>query len=237
MRQDGRANDQAREMKLTVDYIKKIPGSVLIEQGDTRLLCTANYEQKVPPFLKFSGKGWVTAEYAMLPGSTGSQRSQRERQKMNNRNVEIQRFISRALRTTFDMKTIDGKTIYIDTDVLQADGSTRCTAINGGMLVLFKALRYLVFENLLRDMPPLRWIAATSIGVKGGDILVDMNYVEDSSADVDINIVSSEKGEIIEVQAFCEGRPAAKDIFQKVIDMGIEKNLEIISNLKKIVNG
>ena len=233
MRHDGRENDQPREMKLTVDYIKNIPGSVLIEQGNTRVLCTATYEPKVPPFLKFSGKGWVTAEYAMLPGSTGSQRSQRERQKLNSRNIEIQRFISRALRTTFELKMIDGKTIYIDTDVLQADGSTRCTAINGGMLVLAKALRYLVYENLMRELPPIAWIAATSIGIKGNDILVDMTYEEDSSADVDINVVSSEKGDIVEVQAFCEGKPMAKDIFQRIIDLGIEKNLEIIRNLKK----
>jgi len=236
MRHDGRENDQAREMKLTADYIKNIPGSVLVEQGDTRVLCTATYEPKVPPFLKFSGKGWVSAEYAMLPGATGSQRTLRERQKLNSRNIEIQRFISRALRTTFNLKTIDGKTIYIDTDVLQADGSTRCAAINGGMLVLFKALRWLVFENLIRDLPPITWIAAVSIGIKGNDILVDMTYQEDSGADMDINIVSSEKGDIVEAQAFCEGRPLAKDIFQKVIDLGIEKNLEIISALKKIVS-
>lgn len=234
MRHDGRENHQAREMKLTVDYVKNIPGSVLVEQGDTRVLCTATYEPKVPPFLKFSGKGWVSAEYAMLPGSTGSQRTLRERQKLNSRNIEIQRFISRALRTTFNLKSIDGKTIYIDTDVLQADGSTRCAAINGGMLVLVKALRWLVFENLIRDFPPIEWIAAISIGIKNSDILVDMTYEEDSCADMDINIVSSEKGDIVEAQVFCEGKPLAKDIFQKVIDLGIEKNLEIISALKKM---
>jgi len=235
MRHDGRENDQLREMRLTPDYIKNIPGSVLVEQGDTRVLCTAVYELKVPHFLKNGDKGWVTAEYAMLPGSTGSQRTLRERQRVNNRNVEIQRFISRALRNTFDLKTIIGKTIYIDTDVLQADGSTRCASINGGMLVLVKTLRSLVYENLIRELPAIEWIAAVSIGVKNNAILADLDYKEDFAADADINIVSSEKGNIVEVQAFAEESPISKEIFKKAIDLGVEKNLEIIGHLKKFV--
>lgn len=235
MRHDGRENDQLREMTLTPDYIKNVPGSVLVEQGDTRVLCTSVCELKVPHFLKNGDKGWVTAEYAMLPGSTGSQRTQRERQRVNNRNVEIQRFISRALRNTFDLKTIVGKTIYIDTDVLQADGSTRCASINGGMLVLVKALRHLVYENLIRDLPAIEWIAAVSIGVKDNEILADLDYKEDFAADADINIVSSEKGNIIEVQAFAEENPISKEAFQKVMDLGVQKNLEIIEQLKKYV--
>ena len=130
-------------MKVEVGYTKNVPGSVLIEQGDTRVLCTANYENRVPFFLKNSDRGWVSAEYSMLPGSTGSQRSARERQKANFRNIEIQRFIGRALRTTFDLKTIKGKNIFIDSDVLQADGGTRCVSINGGMMVLVQTLRHL----------------------------------------------------------------------------------------------
>lgn len=233
MRHDKRKNDQLREIQLTPDYIKNIPGSVLVEQGDTRVLCTAIFESKVPHFLKNGDKGWVTAEYSMLPGSTGSQRTLRERQRINHRNVEIQRFIARALRNTFDLKTIVGKTIYVDTDVLQADGGTRCASINGGMLVLVKTLRYLVYENLLRDLPEIEWIAAVSIGVKDNEILADLDYKEDFAADADINIVSSEKGNIVEVQAFAEENPISKDIFQKVMDLGVEKNLEIIDLLKK----
>lgn len=233
MRLNDRADDQLREIKLTPDYIKNIPGSVLMEQGDTRVLCTAIYETKVPHFLKNSDKGWVTAEYAMLPGSTGAQRTQRERQKINNRNVEIQRFISRALRNTFNLKTIEGKTIYIDTDVLQADGGTRCASINGGMLVLVKALRKMVFENILRALPPIEWIAAVSVGVKGDTILADLDYKEDFAVDADINIVSSEKGNIVEVQAFAEEAPISREAFLKAVDLGVQKNLEIIEILKK----
>ncbi len=235
MRHDGRKSDQLREMTLTPDYIKNVAGSVLVEQGDTRVLCTSLYELKVPYFLKNGDKGWVTAEYSMLPGSTGNQRTQRERQRTNNRSIEIQRFISRALRNTFNLKTIIGKTIYVDTDVLQADGSTRCASINGGMLVLVKALRRLVYENLIRDLPAIEWIAAVSIGVKDNEILADLDYKEDFAADADINIVSSEKGNIVEVQAFAEESPISKDIFQKVMDLGVEKNLEIIETLKKHV--
>jgi ribonuclease PH len=235
MRDDGRENYRMRDLKLTPDYIKNIPGSVLVELGDTRVLCTATVDQRVPMFLKNSDKGWVTAEYSMLPGSTGSQRSNRERQKVNNRNIEIQRFISRALRNTFDMRTIEGRTIFIDTDVLQADGSTRCASLNGGMLVLVKALRHLVYEQQIADLPDIEWIAAVSIGVKDNEILVDLTYREDSSADADINIVSSEKGNIVEVQAFAEENPISKEIFQKVIELGVEKNFEIINTLKKYV--
>ncbi|MCP5107823.1 MAG: ribonuclease PH, partial [bacterium] len=221
MRKDERENDQVRELKLTPGYVKNIPGSVLVEQGDTRVLCTSTYENRVPHFLKFSDKGWVSAEYSMLPGSTGDQRTQRERNRINHRNIEIQRFIGRALRNTFDLKTINGKNIFIDTDVLQADGSTRCAAINGGMLVLVKALRFLVFENLLRDLPDIEWIAAVSVGVKDGEILADLTYPEDSSADADINIVSSEHGNIIEVQAFAEESPISREVFNKAVELGV----------------
>jgi ribonuclease PH len=233
MRHDGRADDQLREIKVTPDYIKNIPGSVLMEQGDTRVLCTAIYETKVPHFLKNSDKGWVTAEYAMLPGSTGAQRTLRERQRINNRNVEIQRFISRALRNTFDLKIIEGKTIYIDTDVLQADGGTRCASINGGMLALVKALRKMVFENILRQLPAIEWIAAVSVGVRDDAILADLDYKEDFAVDADINIVSSEKGNIVEVQAFAEEAPISREAFLKAVDLGVQKNLEIIEILKK----
>ncbi|MCP4149450.1 MAG: ribonuclease PH [bacterium] len=233
MRKDGREIEQLRDIKVIPDYIKNVPGSVLIEHGDTRVLCTATYDNRVPFFLKGGKKGWVAAEYSMLPGSTGNQRNQRERQRVNNRNIEIQRFVGRALRNTFNLKAIDGKTVFIDTDVLQADGGTRCAAINGGMLALVKILRHLVFENIIKEVPKMEWIAAVSIGVKGDDILVDLTYEEDSAADADINIVTSEKGNIVEIQAFAEENPISKELFQKVIDLGVEKNLEIIETLKK----
>lgn len=222
-------------MKIVPGYVKNIAGSALIEMGDTRVLCTATCEARVPYFLKGSGKGWVQAEYGMLPGSTGTQRSQRERQRVNHRNIEIQRFIGRALRNTFNLAKIDGWNIAIDTDVLQADGSTRCAAINGGMTALVKALRHLVFENCIKDLPPIEWIAAVSVGIKDNEILADLTYKEDSAADADINIVSSEKGNIVEVQAFAEENPIAKEVFNKAIDLAVEKNLEIIQQLKQHV--
>jgi ribonuclease PH len=237
IRNDGRGNDQMREILITPDYIKNVAGSVMVEQGDTRVVCTASYEGRVPLFLRGGNKGWVQAEYAMLPGSTGShQRSQRERNRVNNRNIEIQRFIGRALRTTFDLRKIIGSTIHIDTDVIQADGGTRCASLNGGMVALVKALRHLVFENKLKHLPEIEFIAAVSIGVKDNEILVDLNYIEDSNADADINVVSSEQGKIVQVQAFGEEQNIPKEIFHKVIDIGVAKNLEIIKQLKHCAN-
>lgn len=236
-RTDGRTFDQLREIKITPGYVRNVPGSVLIEHGHTRVLCTATYEERVPFFRKNSGKGWVSAEYAMLPGSTGNDRVGRERDKVNKRNVEIQRLVSRALRTTFDLSAIDGINITIDADVLQADGGTRCASVNGGMAALYKSLRYLMFENIIRDLPPICFVGAVSLGVKDGDILVDLNYEEDSSADADINIISSEDGKIVEVQALGEENRIEPAVLHKVIDLGIEKNHEIIAAIKKSVGG
>ncbi|UCH93296.1 MAG: ribonuclease PH [Candidatus Aminicenantes bacterium] len=235
MRKDGRAYDQMREMRIIPDYIKNVPASVLIEQGDTRVLCTGIYEEKVPFFLKSSSKGWVKAEYSMLPGSTGNERVNRERQRVNNRHIEIQRFVGRALRTTFDLEKINGMTLHIDTDVLQADGSTRCASLNSGMVVLVKMLKYLVYETIIPDLPEIEWIASVSIGVKDKNILVDLTYEEDYQADADINIVSSGKGNIVEVQAFGEEKTISKEIFQDVINLGVKKNIDIIDQLKKHV--
>ncbi|MGE5341181.1 MAG: ribonuclease PH [Candidatus Omnitrophota bacterium] len=235
MRKNGREKDQLREITLIPDYIKNVPGSVLVQQGDTRVVCTALYETRVPFFLKNSGKGWVQAEYAMLPGSTGNDRVVRERQRTNNRHIEIQRFIGRSLRTTFPMKRIDGITITVDTDVLEADGGTRCASINGGMIAMVKCLKRLVYENIIPSLPQIQFIAAVSIGVLKNEILVDLDYKEDFDADADINVVSSEKGDIVEVMAFAEESTIPRAIFQQVVEIGVQKNLEIIDKLKKCV--
>lgn len=236
LRNDGRTGLQLRPINLTPDYIKHVAGSVLIEQGDTRVNCTATYETRVPPFLRNSNKGWIQAEYAMLPGSTGNQqRSQRERNRVNSRNIEIQRFLGRAFRTTIDLRKIEGM-ITIDTDVIQADGGTRCASINGGMIALARALKHLVFENTIPQLPTIHYIAAVSIGVKNSEILVDLNYIEDSSADADINIVSNDKGHIVEVQAFGEEQTIPLDLFQEIMKIGVKKNLEIIKLIKDCVN-
>ncbi len=235
MRNDGRENDQLREISFTPDYLKNVPGSVFVKQGDTHVMCSAIYETRLPHFLRNSDKGWVSAEYSMLPASTGNQRVMRERNRINNRHVEIQRFIGRALRTTFDLKKISGINITIDTDVIQADGGTRCASINGAMLALLKCLRHLVYENVIKDLPKIHMIAAVSVGIVGGDILADLNYEEDFKADADINIVSSEKGHIVEVQAFAEETTIPQSIFQEVIDLGVMKNLEIIEKMKQLI--
>jgi ribonuclease PH len=235
MRADKRKNHEMRSLEIVPDYVKNVPGSVLIEQGHTRIISTATYENRVPHFLKESSKGWIVSEYSMLPGSTGKQRLNRERNKSNSRNIEIQRFIGRAFRNTLDLNQISGKTIYIDCDVIQADGSTRCVSINGGMIALIKSLKYLVFENLIADLPAIEVIAAVSIGIKGSDILIDLTYEEDASVDADINLVSSEKNNIIEIQAFAEEAPISNTVFKKAIDLGIKKNLETIRVLKEYI--
>jgi len=233
MRTDGRTNEEFRKINIIPNFIDNIPGGVLIEQGKTRLICTAGFETKVPQFLKESDKGWIGAEYSMLPASTGGRRVHRERERKNNRNVEIQRFVGRALRTTVNLKDLKGLTLFIDTDVVQADGSTRCAAVNGGMVALMHAFRHLVYETVIPDFPKTEMIAAVSIGIKDGEILVDLSYEEDSNIDADINIVSSEAGNIIQVQAFAEESSIPRDLFHKVVDLGVEKNLEIIEILKK----
>ena len=233
MRKDNRNELQLRPIRIVPDYVQNLPGSVLMEQGLTRIVATATYENKIPHFMKETKKGWINAEYAMLPGSVGRQRLHRERFRVNNRHIEIQRFISRALRNAFPMTAIEGKTIFIDADVIQADGSTRCVALNAGMLLTVMVLKHLVYENLIPEMPEIEMMAAVSIGLKEREILVDLNYEEDSAADADINIVSTEKKNIIEVQAFAEENPVDHKLFKKAIELGIEKNLEIIGILKQ----
>lgn len=233
-----RANDRPaaglRPIVFMPGYVRNVPGSVLCEQGHTRVIATATIEDRVPPFLKKSGRGWVTAEYAMLPGSSGNQRIARERGKINNRCGEIQRFIGRALRTAVDMKALGERTITLDADVVQADGGTRCASLNASLLALIFALKHLVYEQVIADFPGFRFVAAVSIGVKGAEILADLDYEEDSSIDSDINIVSDGAGALIEVQSFCEGAPLPRELFQKAVDLGCEKNLEIIALQKQV---
>ena len=233
IRQDNRKETELREIKIVPGYVRNLPGSVLMEQGNTRIVATVTFENKVPHFIKETRKGWINAEYSMLPGSVGRQRLKRERFRAHNRHIEIQRFISRALRNTFPMSAIEGKTIFIDADVIQADGSTRCVALNAGMLLTVMALKHLVFENLIAEMPEIEMMAAVSVGLKDRDIAVDLSYEEDSAADADINIVSTEKKNIIEVQAFAEENPVDNRLFKKAVELGIEKNLEIIQILKR----
>ncbi len=234
MRNNDRNNNDLREITVEGGYITNQPASLLYKQGDTRLICTAMYNEKVPFFAKNEKKGWISAEYAMLPGSTGKQRFVRERGgRTDKRNIEIQRFVGRALRNVIDLKKIKDFNIFLDMDVIQADGGTRCASINGGVIALTKLLKHLVFENKLYEIPEMNPVAAVSIGIKEGEILADIDFSEDSTVDADINVVSDSKGNIAEVTGFAEESLIQKGLFIKAIEIGIEKNFEILSILRK----
>ncbi len=211
MRTDGRAPDELRPIRLTTDFIKYPEGSVLIEWGNTKVICNASVEERVPPFLKDSGKGWITAEYSMLPRATET-RTPRDigKLKLSGRSAEIQRLIGRALRSVTDLDRLGERTITIDCDVIQADGGTRCASITGGYCALALALCRLRQQGLL-DCDPLRsQVAAVSVGIVHGEPLCDLCYVEDSGGEVDFNFVMNEKGDIIELQGTGEERPFTK---------------------------
>jgi len=233
MRKENRDETALRPMRIVPGYVTNIPGSVLIEQGNTRVICTATIEKKVPHFLKAGEGGWITAEYSMLPGSSGNARVARERQKIHNRHGEIQRFIGRALRAAVDLKKMPDYTVFIDTDVIQADGSTRCASLNGGFFALLLAFKHMVFETLIPAFPPFTLIAAVSCGIREEQILADLDYQEDAASDMDISIVSSEKRDVVEILAFSEGRTVPLPLFEKALALAIDKNLEIIDILKR----
>lgn len=233
MRVNNRDVFELREINVTTGYISNQPASLLYEQGDTRLICAATFNEKVPFFAKEKKNGWISAEYSMLPYSTGKQRFFRERGRTDGRNIEIQRFIGRALRRCVDLKKIQGFNIMIDSDVVQADGGTRCAAVNGGMIALIQLLKHLVFDNKLYDLPEINPVAAVSVGIKNGEVLVDIDFEEDSHIESDLNIVSNDKGEIIEVQGVSEEGTISLETFKKAVGIGVEKNMEILRQLKK----
>lgn len=205
---DGRANDQLRAVRLTVDYLRHAEGSVLIEFGDTRVLCVASIEDRVPGFLEGRGQGWLTAEYAMLPRA-GNTRSARESVtgKVGGRTHEIQRLIGRSLRACVDLRAVGERTIVLDCDVLQADGGTRTAAITGAWIALKRACATLRRRGVLAVDPVHTGLAAVSVGVVSGETILDLNYAEDSHAEVDANVVMTDRGEFVEVQGTAEGKP------------------------------
>ncbi|MGZ3638878.1 MAG: ribonuclease PH [Ktedonobacterales bacterium] len=210
-RADGRANDQLRPVHMTVDYLRHAEGSVLIEFGDTRVLCVASIEDRVPPFLEGRGQGWLTAEYAMLPRA-GNTRSTRESVagKVGGRSHEIQRLIGRSLRACVDMRALGERTIILDCDVIQADGGTRTAAITGAWVALKRACANLRSRGVLAVDPVHTGLAAVSVGVVNGEPMLDLNYAEDSHAEVDANVVMTDKGEFVEVQGTAEGKPFSR---------------------------
>jgi ribonuclease PH len=201
LRDNNRKNNEMREVKVTKNYIMHPEGSVLIEFGNTKVICNATIEEKVPPFLKGKGTGWVTAEYSMLPRSTNT-RNQREasKGKVTGRTMEIQRLIGRALRSSVNLQKLGERSIIIDCDVIQADGGTRTASITGGYIALEIAVKKLIDSGKLTSSPIISKVAAISIGKVRGEILLDLDYVEDSKADVDMNIIMNDKDEFIEIQ-------------------------------------
>ncbi len=212
MRSDRRKNTEMRELKITRDFLATAEGSVLIEMGGTRVICTASIEEKVPMFLKDRKRGWVTAEYSMLPKSSQS-RIQRESSmgRIGGRTHEIQRLIGRALRSVVNLSMIGERTIWIDCDVIQADGSTRTVSITGAFICLADALKYALRNGLIEKMPLKDYIAAVSVGVVNGEPVLDLSYAEDSAAEVDMNVVMTGSGKFVEVQGTAEGEPFSKD--------------------------
>ena len=227
MRNDGRSGTSLRPVKITRNFTKHAEGSVLIEFGDTRVICTASVEESVPPFLKGKGSGWVTAEYAMLPRATHT-RSQREaaKGKQTGRTLEIQRLIGRSLRAVTDLTKLGERSVYIDCDVIQADGGTRTASITGAYVALVDALSALKSRGLLAEIPIREAVAAVSVGIVGGDALLDLNYIEDSSAEVDMNFVITSSGRFVEVQGTAEAEPftsAQMDAMRDLAIKGVEQ--------------
>ncbi len=224
---DGRTNDQLRPVELIPGYLELHPASCLIKMGRTWVLCAASVEERVPPFLEGKGQGWVTGEYGMLPAS-GDRRTPRERQN-SGRSQEISRLIGRCLRASVDLRQLGQRTIIVDCDVIQADGGTRTASVTGGYVALVLALRELEASGALRVSPLKKAVAAVSAGVVDGDLMLDLNYSEDSRADADLNVAMNEDGELVEVQGTAEGYPFARTVLQQLLDMarkGIEELVE-----------
>ncbi len=219
MRQDKRKNDELRNIKFTKNYTKNAQGSVLVEFGDTKVLVCANWEDAIPKWMdKDSKKGWLSAEYSLLPSSTQT-RCQRERTKISGRTQEIQRLIGRSLRACLDLEKIQDKTFIIDADVIQADGGTRTASICGGFVALKIMVDKLLKENILQQNPIIEPIGAISAGIVDGEVMVDLCYMEDSNAQVDSNIVLTQSGKIIEFQTTAEGEPFEKEKMDKIYNL------------------
>ena len=226
-RNDGRAPDDLRDIAIVTGFVKTATGSALIEAGGTRVICTASVDESVPRWMAGQGKGWVTAEYGMLPASTGD-RKQRDVSKgrPDGRTVEIQRLIGRSLRGVIDFEALGERTVWIDCDVLEADGGTRCAAITGGYVALELALLRLVSEGKLDELPLSQSVAAVSCGVVDGRALLDLDYSEDSTAEVDANVVMTGDGGLVEVQATAERTPLSRASLDELLALaasGIER--------------
>src|SRR5438477_8443759 len=235
-RSDGRAVDVLRPVNITPNFIKHAEGSVLIEVGDTRVICTASVQEKVPPFLYRSGKGWITAEYGMLPRAT-TDRTEREaaRGKQGGRTMEIQRLIGRSLRAAVNAEMLGERTVWIDCDVIQADGGTRTASITGSYVALVLALGRIYVDGNLANWPVNDFIAAVSVGVLGGVPLLDLNYEEDSKAGVDMNVVATEKGRFIELQGTAEGATFSEEEMMSMIALARSGIAQLVAKQREVL--
>ncbi len=231
-----RRNEELRPVNITPGFVKHPDGSVLMETGDTRVLCSAYLEDRVPPFLKGTGTGWVTAEYSLLPASTNT-RTPREaaRGKIGGRTHEIQRLIGRALRAVVDMKKLGERTIWIDCDVIQADGGTRTASITGSFVAMVLALQKYKEAGLMEELPIKDHVAAVSVGVVNGEKVLDLEYVEDSAADVDMNIVMTGSGEFVEVQGTAEGNVFSRQDLDELLQLAQQGINELIDIQKEVL--
>lgn len=236
MRIDGRNEKDLRFVKITRNYIKYPEGSVLIEMGDTKVICNASIDEKVPHFKKNTGEGWITSEYSMLPRSTGSRNTRDiNKLKMSGRSQEIQRLIGRALRSVVDFTLLGERVIIIDCDVIQADGGTRTASITGGFVALVDACKKLMDDGLIEKMPVKDFVAAVSVGIVDDVELLDLCYEEDSNAHTDMNVVMTSGGEFIELQATGEKAPFKKDQFDKLVGLAQKGIMELIGIQKDVL--
>ena len=233
MRIDGRKNDQLRHVRVTRNYTKYAEGSVYIEVGDTKVLCNVTVEEKVPPFLKGSGEGWITAEYNMLPRSTGTRKVRDiARLKIDGRTMEIQRLIGRALRSVVDLKALGERTLWIDCDVIQADGGTRTTSISGAFIAMVDAVNKIHKSKPFKVYPIRNFVAATSVGIVNDEKILDLCYEEDSNAKVDMNVIMTDEGGFVEVQGTGEESPFTRNELNELLDLG-EKGVKQMIQIQK----
>ena len=237
-RQNGRRSDELRKLKITKNYIKYAEGSCLIEIGETKVITTATIENTVPPFLRGKGTGWITAEYGMIPRSCKT-RVQREasKGKLGGRTMEIQRLIGRSMRSVADMSKIGERTIWIDCDVIQADGGTRCASITGSFVSVLLALEKMREEGAIGEIPVSDYVAAVSVGMLEGKPILDLDYSEDSTADVDMNIIMTGDGRFVEIQGTAEKEPFKKEDMNRLIALAKKGIDELIVAQKKALKG
>lgn len=231
---DGRQNCELRPVKITRNFLKHAEGSVLIEMGETKVICTASIEERVPPFIKGTGKGWITSEYAMLPRSTESRKAREStRGKVDGRTMEIQRLIGRAIRSVVKLEELGELTIYLDCDVIQADGGTRTASITGAFVALVDALNYMMCQKKIKIMPLNNYLAAVSVGIKDGEAILDLNYAEDSTCQVDMNIIMTGNGQIVEIQGTGEENPFTKSQLAEMMELGEQGINELVKAQKE----